>query len=104
MTAVSDYYALMPGDLQAGWSRLTSNYQTNHAGGFNGYQSFWNAIQRVEISDVSATSPRTVTATLNYFFKDGRVVTEQTRFGLVAEDGRWKIGSSSVISSRTLSS
>jgi hypothetical protein len=102
--AVSDYYALMPTNLQEGWRRLTTDYQTNHAGGFSGYQTFWDAIGQVDIRDVSATSPTAVTATISYFFKDGRITTEQTTFGLVAEDGQWKIGSSTVITSRTASS
>lgn len=99
--AVSDYYALMPANLQEGWTRLTTDYQTNHAGGFAGYQTFWDPIQRVDVSSLSATPPGTVEATISYFFLDGRVITEQTSFGLVAEDGRWKIGSSTVTSSRT---
>jgi hypothetical protein len=91
----------MPDNLQDGWARLTADYQRNHAGGFSGYQNFWNQMQRVEISDVSATSSDTVRATLDYFYQDGRVVEEQTSFGLVFEDGIWKIASSDVLSSRT---
>lgn len=99
--AVSVYYALMPGNLEAGWTRLTADYQRNHAGGLTGYQTFWNSIQRVDISTISATPPTRVNATITYFYQDGRVIEEQTSFGLVAEDGLWKIGSSSVSSSRT---
>ncbi|MGQ0778779.1 MAG: protein kinase domain-containing protein [Pseudonocardiales bacterium] len=99
--AVSDYYALMPGNLEAGWTRLTADYQRNHAGGLSGYQAFWNAIQRVEISNISASRPARAAATITYFYRDGRVIEEQTSFGLVPEDGLWKIASSSVNSSRT---
>ncbi|MGH3793805.1 MAG: serine/threonine-protein kinase [Pseudonocardiaceae bacterium] len=99
--AVTDYYGLMPGNLPEGWTRLTVDYQRNHAGGLTGYQNFWNAIQRVAVSDVSATQPATVNATITYFYKDGRVIEEQTSFGLVAEDGLWKIGSTTVNASHT---
>lgn len=99
--AVSDYYALMPGNLEAGWARLTADYQRNHAGGLSGYQAFWNAIERVEVSNISATPPSRAAATITYFYRDGRVIEEQTSFGLVAEDGLWKIASSSVSRSRT---
>jgi eukaryotic-like serine/threonine-protein kinase len=98
--AIVDYYSLMPGNLDVGWTRMTADYQRNHAGGFAGYQSFWDAIQRVEVSDVSVTGPATVNATLVYFYKNGRVIEERTGFGLVAEDGSWKIARSAVLSSR----
>jgi serine/threonine protein kinase len=99
--AITDYYALMPGDLPEGWKRLTANYQQNHAGGFTGYQNFWNAMQRVTVFDVSAKNGGAVDATIDYFFKDGRVLEERTSYGLVAEDGLWKIDSSTVQSSQT---
>lgn len=98
--AVASYYALVPGDLQAGWARLTRSYQSNHAGGFASYQRFWGAIEQVRVSSISVPKPGTVQATLDYFYKGGRAVRERTSFGLIAEDGIWKIGSSSVISSR----
>ncbi|MGH3913435.1 MAG: serine/threonine-protein kinase [Pseudonocardiaceae bacterium] len=99
--AVADYYALMPGNLDAGWTRLTADYQRDHAGGRAGYQAFWDPIERVEVSGISANPPARATATITYFYRDGRVIEERTGFGLVAEDGLWKIGSSSVSSSRS---
>jgi hypothetical protein len=92
---------LVPGSLPAAWDRLTATYQQSHAGGFTGYQSFWNAVQQVTVLDVSAAPGDRVDATIDYFFKDGRVVEERTSYGLVAEDGLWKIGSSTVSSSQT---
>jgi hypothetical protein len=97
--AITDYYALMPENLPAGWQRLTATYQQNHTGGFTSYQSFWNAIQRVTVVDVSATQDGAVDATIDYVFKDGRVVEERTSYRLVTEDGLWKIDSSTVQSS-----
>ena len=99
--AITDYYALMPQNLSAGWERLTAKYQQNHAGGFTGYQNFWNTVKRVTVADVSATQEGTVDATINYVLKDGRVLQEQTSYQLVAQDGLWKIDSSAVRSSRT---
>ncbi|MGH3825085.1 MAG: protein kinase domain-containing protein [Pseudonocardiaceae bacterium] len=98
--AITDYYALVPGNLPVAWNRLTAQYQQNHAGGFSGYQAFWTPVQRVTVSDVATTPSGSVDATIGYFFKDGRVIEEQTRFGLVAEAGLWKIDSSAVRSSR----
>jgi eukaryotic-like serine/threonine-protein kinase len=99
--AVTDYYALMPDNLPAGWERLTANYQQNHAGGFTGYQNFWNAVQRVMVVDISATQNGAVDATIDYVFKDGRVIEERTNYRLVAQDGLWKIDSSTVQNSYT---
>ena len=99
--AITDYYALMPDNMPAAWKRLTANYQQNHSGGFTGYQNFWNPVQRVTVFDVSAKLDGTVDATIEYFFKDGRVIEERTSYRLVAEDGLWKIDSSTVRSSRT---
>jgi serine/threonine protein kinase len=99
--AITDYYALIPANLPAAWKRLTSNYQQNHAGGFTGYQNFWNPVQRVTVFDISAKQGDTVDATIDYFFKDGRFVEERTSYGLVTEDGLWKIDSSAVRSSQT---
>jgi eukaryotic-like serine/threonine-protein kinase len=99
--AITDYYALVPGNLPVAWNRLTANYQQSHAGGFAGYQSFWSPVQRVTVVDVSARQGDAVDATIDYFFNDGRVVEEQTSYGLVTEDGLWKIDSSTVHSSQT---
>jgi eukaryotic-like serine/threonine-protein kinase len=97
--AIVDYYALMPENLSAGWERLTANYQQSHAGGFADYQNFWNAVHRVTVVDVSPTQDGSVDATIDYIFKDGRVVEERASYRLVTQDGLWKIDSSTVQSS-----
>jgi hypothetical protein len=98
--AITDYYALMPDNLPAAWERLTVDYQQNHAGGFTGYQDFWNLVQQVTVSDVSVQQGGTVDATIEYLFKDGRVIEERTSYGLLSQDGVWKIDSSTVRSSQ----
>jgi serine/threonine protein kinase len=97
-STIVDYYRLVPGHLNTAWTWMTADYQTNHAGGTSGYDSFWANIDRVTLSGVSAKAPNSVTATIHYFYKNGRVDTELTNFGLVRQSGRWKIASSSVLS------
>jgi hypothetical protein len=80
---------------------MTASYQTNHAGGRQAYEAFWNAIGRVTARNVSATPPSRARATLVYYFKDGRVVTELTSYELVREGGTLKINDSTVVSSST---
>ena len=89
----------MPRNTDAAWPRMTASYQTNHAGGRQAYQRFWDAVDRISVADVRGIRPRSAQATLTYYFKDGRVVRERTAYGLVNEGGRLKINSTTVLSS-----
>ncbi|SOC54385.1 serine/threonine-protein kinase [Ornithinimicrobium cerasi] len=100
-SAISDYYALMPDNTDAGWDRMTADYRTNHAGGFASYAGFWSDVADVAISDVQATPPDGVVATLTYYFVDGGVAVERTAYRLVDEGGLPKIAASEVLSSRS---
>ena len=100
--AITTYYALMPRNTDAAWPRMTASYRTNHAGGRQAYQRFWDAVDRISVADVRAMPPRSAQATITYYFKDGRVVRERTAYGLVNEGGQLKINSSTVLSSVTL--
>jgi serine/threonine protein kinase len=100
--AITNYYALMPRNTDAAWPRMTASYQTNHAGGRQAYQRFWDAISKITVADVRGIPPDSAQATLTYYFNDGRVVRERTAYGLVDEGGRLKINSSTVLSSVTL--
>jgi serine/threonine protein kinase len=98
--AITSYYALMPAGTDQAWPRMTASYQTNHAGGRQAYQRFWDAIGKVSVSGVTGLPPGRAQATITYFYKNGRVVTERTAYRLVEEDGQLKISSSTVLSSR----
>ena len=100
--AITSYYALMPGNTDAAWPRMTASYQTNHAGGRQAYQQFWDAVSRITVANVRGIPPRSAQATLTYYFKDGRVVRERTAYGLVNDEGRLRINSTTVLSSVTL--
>jgi hypothetical protein len=92
----------MPRNTDAAWPRMTASYQTNHAGGRQAYQRFWDAISEIAVADVRGNPPDSVQATLTYYFNDGRIVRERTAYGLVDEGGRLKINSSTVLNSVTL--
>lgn len=100
--ALIDYYGLMPGNLQEGWTRLTPKYQANPAGGFDGYQRFWSQIASVQLSEVAPGDGGRVDATVVYHFRSGKVVRERHRYFLVSVQGRWLIDTSMVLSSVTL--
>jgi serine/threonine protein kinase len=95
-SAVTRYYGLMPGGTDQAWPLLTARYQADKTGGRAAYQRFWDQFASVTATDVSATPPGTVQATITYRFKDGRVSRERTTFGLVVDGGVLKIDSSTV--------
>jgi serine/threonine protein kinase len=99
-SAVESYYSLLPGNTDAGWSRLTDRYRRTTATSRGYYESFWGAIDRVRLSDVSGRAPGTVTATVRYDYEDGRVYVERTSYRLVEDDGILKIDRSTVLESR----
>jgi serine/threonine protein kinase len=95
--AVTDYYALLPDDTDAGWDRLTASYQ-RQAGGRESYEDFWNGISTVSVSAVRATAPDRAEATLRYVERSGnRESTERRTFRLVPSAGVLKIDQSSVV-------
>jgi hypothetical protein len=89
---------MMPNNLTEAWTWLTASYQQYPARGWSGYTSYWGGMNSVTVTDVTAQPPNSVTATITYHEKDGTVTTEVTEFGLVMQDGQWKINTSSVIS------
>jgi hypothetical protein len=89
--AVVDYFNLVPGNLDAGWAGLTPHFQSAKAQNRQTYDNFWNSLERVDVSNANGEPPNDATATLTYHYKDGRVVTEQTRFRFVHQDGVLKI-------------
>lgn len=100
--AVTDYYALLPGSLDAAWPLMTTDYQENHVGGRAAYDDFWGDVASVTISDVVATAPDRAQATLTYSFTDGSVVEEVTAYRFVDEGGMLKIAETAVLSSVAL--
>jgi serine/threonine protein kinase len=98
--AISSYYGLLPANTDAAWQHLTPSYQSGHAGGRSSYDSFWGEMKQVTVSNVSGSPPGAAQATVTYYYNDGRVVDEDTEFGLVRQAGILKIDSSTVLSSR----
>ena len=94
--AVTDYYAGMPSATDDGWAHLTDNFRTTIAHGRANYQSFWDGIASVSLSDVQGTAPGTVEATVTYRLTDGSRSVERTRYRLVSQDGTLKIDSSEI--------
>jgi eukaryotic-like serine/threonine-protein kinase len=95
--AVTDYYALLPDDTDAGWELLTPSYQ-RQTGGKRSYENFWNDIDTVTVSAVDATLPDRVQATIRYVAKSGnQTSTERRSFRLVRSGDLLLIDQSSVV-------
>ena len=56
--AITSYYALIPGNTDRAWPRMTTSYQTNHAGGRQAYEQFWSAIRACHSSERQRVSAR----------------------------------------------
>ena len=93
--AITTYYGLLPGDTDRAWKLLTEDYQRSPSGGRQGYEGFWDEVDRVSVSKVEATSSSQVEATVTYRRGDS-VDVERTSFRLVRDDGILKIAQSSV--------
>lgn len=98
VSAIANYYKLVPDNLDQAWGYLTPAYQISPAGGMSGYREFWGKMKSVTATDIVASPPSTVVATITYHDKDGSVQVERTRFGLVWSGGVWKIATSKVLS------
>jgi eukaryotic-like serine/threonine-protein kinase len=101
VAAVTGYYALMPGDPDAGWQRLTARFQRSPARSLSYYRSYWGSISSVQASGATAQGD-SVEVTVNYTFKSGRKVQERHRYQLVNQGGRWLLDSVAVLSSADL--
>jgi len=92
-----DYYNALPRDTDAGWARLTPNFQTGIARDREYYQNFWDGVDRVDITNAQGEPPNLVTATLTYHLADGKKSVERTVYRVVREDGVLKIDYSKVV-------
>ncbi|MFC9256848.1 serine/threonine-protein kinase [Amycolatopsis thailandensis] len=90
--ALSAYYALIPGNLQAGFATLTDNFKRTKNQSFERYSNFWKEYRGVAVSNI-AESGNTVSATLTYTRAAGGTTTEKATFVMVQQDGRWLIDS-----------
>lgn len=88
---MTQYFQLVPGNLDGGWDRLTKQFQNGRAGGRSTYDDYWNSISSVDVADVAGNAPNSATATLTYHYKDGRDVTQKTTFRFKREAGVLKI-------------
>ena len=85
---VESYYALLPGDTEAGWSLLTTSYR-RQTGGYDDYQGFWSGVSSVSVEGARKAGPTTVDVELVYDGNDRetrRLVLRRTSDGWLIDD------------------
>ncbi len=89
--ALTSYYALIPGNLEAGYATLTDRFKAGRTPTFQDYQQWWSQFSSVELSDLAPQGENVVTATVTY--RRGGVVasTERHTYTLVLQNGKWMI-------------
>jgi len=90
--AVESYYALLPGDPQTAWTRLTGRAH-DQLGGQSGFTSYWRGFSAVRVvSTVVSTPNHTVRAQVRLQTTDGVARTVAQRLVLApAPNGTWLI-------------
>ncbi len=92
--AIQDYYALIPGNLQAGYARLTDRFKQSRAQTFAKYEGFWRSM-RAEVSGVAVSGQNTVSATITFIENGQTKSREHHVYTLVQSNGQWMIDSQS---------
>lgn len=91
--ALSDYYGLLPNNLETAYGRLTDRFKAERASSFDEYRGWWEQMSAVTVTNVQAVGPDQVSASVSYSFKSGRNAVEQHVYTLVKVDGKWAIDS-----------
>ncbi|HET6499403.1 MAG TPA: protein kinase [Amycolatopsis sp.] len=86
--AVSEYYSIIPGNLDLGWTKLGPVLQQQ---GKANYESYWLRISNLTVvSGPTQVGPDTVEVTIEYT-KDGTRYRETHRLGMIEQNGQFLI-------------
>jgi serine/threonine protein kinase len=91
--AITNYYALLPGSLDAGYARLTDRFKRDKTQTFADYQNFWRQYRSVTASGTSQSGSNSVSAEVTYVTTAGKTIREHDIFTLVQQNGQWLIDS-----------
>ncbi len=71
------YFAVVPGDTDAGWNQLTPSFQAET--GRESYDDFWGPIESVALSNVESLDDETVQYQIVYQYEDGTESGQETK-------------------------
>lgn len=90
---VQQFYALLPGNVDAAWARLGPTAQSQ-SGGFEGFRNFYARMSAVGASEATAVNDGTVRATIRFDESNGRSTRDLYEFTVVPRsDGNLHIQS-----------
>ncbi|WP_370949763.1 serine/threonine-protein kinase [Amycolatopsis sp. cg5] len=92
--AVSAYFGLLPGNLEAGWAGLSDRFKREHKQTYESYSGFWRGMRSVSVS-VTERGPNQVAGKVTYVKTNGSTSTENHTYTLVQVDGKWLIDTES---------
>ncbi|MFD8495367.1 serine/threonine-protein kinase [Amycolatopsis sp. NPDC059657] len=88
--AVSAYFGLLPGNLEAGYAGLSDRFKTERKQSFERYANFWRGIRSVSAT-VTGGSGSNVTARVTYVKTNGETSTQTHTYSMVQAGGKWLI-------------
>ncbi|MEV0676431.1 protein kinase [Actinosynnema sp. NPDC050436] len=88
--ALTDYYALLPGDTATAFTRLTDRFKAGRQLTPAGYQQYWSGVASVTLSEVRVEGDRVV-ARVTTAYRDGRTEVELNSYALVRVGGGWAV-------------
>ncbi|GGM70957.1 hypothetical protein GCM10011609_03340 [Lentzea pudingi] len=89
--AITAYYALIPGNLEAGYASLTDRFKSVRTPSFQNYQTFWSNYTAVQLSNFVPQGDNVVTVTLQYMQGGAVTDTETHTYTFVQQNGKWMI-------------
>lgn len=89
--AIASYYALLPGNLDAAFAKLSANFKANRHQTPATYATFYSQFSAVEVSGIAAGAGNAVGATITFVKKSGGTSKEHDTFTMVQQDGVWLI-------------
>jgi hypothetical protein len=90
-SALTSYYALLPGDRDAAWARLTQHFRDTTAGPRSYFDEFWGGVSSVSVSNIDPDGSREATATVTLHFKNGTTEVDRSKFEFKQSGGILKI-------------
>ena len=89
------YYRTVSEDLDAGWDLIAPSMQQSV--GRDSYDSFWESVESVNVSNIEAVDDETVTYTITYTLVDGSQSVENKQLTLRSNGGSYLITSDTAV-------
>ncbi|MFS8103931.1 serine/threonine protein kinase [Lentzea alba] len=89
--AITAYYALIPGNLEAGYASLSDSFKAAMVPSFQDYQRFWGRFTSVQLSNFGTAGDNAVIVTVTYMQGANASNVERHRYTFIQQNGKWMI-------------